>query len=187
MKKLRIRQLHLLIHPGFSTQPAFASEESLRAGNAELFRRYREKAEGMGPDEIMVAIAHSSGRELREGVSGCLEYAMFLTRLKGTLGKRLIVTGDFGPGTVDKAFSIAGARGYSVSRWVRSIAYGEMLGECVERVADSFNRMANFHRKTEIEVRYTDCGLFYDSVAPESLAELCRNGAYGRIAYNNSY
>ncbi|MEW6723026.1 MAG: hypothetical protein AB1324_07215, partial [Candidatus Micrarchaeota archaeon] len=114
--------------------------------------------------------------EFRWDLAAGAAHAALLRELRGILRGRLIALSDrVYPGAPDDsgtlALRVARARGFSVSRWVRSVAYGEMLGECVERAAHNFNRSARLHRKTEVEVGMTDFGLFYDSIGPETLGD----------------
>ncbi|HSB47295.1 MAG TPA: hypothetical protein VLD37_04720 [Candidatus Bilamarchaeum sp.] len=170
----RIRRIHILVHPGFSADPLFSSEPSLAEKCRLLFRRYEEKAGAMGGDELMVALTHSGRREFMDDVAGGAGYAEWLLGMRRTLGKRLIVLcNDMAdsPAPARLALRIAKARGFSVSRWVRCEAYGEMLGECVDRAAEAFNRSARLHRKSEIDISATDFGLFFDSTGPENIGK----------------
>ncbi|MEW6036376.1 MAG: hypothetical protein AB1529_07220 [Candidatus Micrarchaeota archaeon] len=184
-RPLRVRSIHILVHPGFSSDPAFYSEPDLVRNSRRLFDRYHEKAGGMGHDELMVALTHSNRQFFRDDAKGGFGYADWLKELRDVLGKRLIVLCDEtaeSPDAARMALRIARARGFSVSRWVRTVAYGEMLGECVERAAEAFNRSAMLHRKTEIDVGSTDYGLYYDSIGPDGIGDLLCSAA-GRIAY----
>jgi hypothetical protein len=188
MKK--VARIHLLVHPGFSADPAFYGEPGVHGGSGTLSRRYFGRAKELSGDELMVAISPAERAEFRRDIVSGAAHAMFLRELHGILRERLVVLSDrVYPGTPDDsgtlALRIARARGFSVSRWVRSVAYGEMLGECVERAADSFNRSARLHRKTGIEVGMTDFGLFYDSIGPETLRHAIEDArrSFPRVEY----
>ncbi len=160
---IKVSRLHLLVHPGFSTDSRACeySDDAKLLRNQQLFKEYQKKAKLMRKDEVMLAVIHTTPKELIKDFRTQQPYIANLKKLKEILGKRLIaLSGRFDifsdPDFVEESMEIAKRRGFSIDTDVQTIAYGETDLVCVPDATTNFNLSAKLKNKTVIDLTLTN-------------------------------
>lgn len=171
---VNIHKIHFLIHPGFLSYEVPKMDGDVGSVNPYALRmdeynglldKYLTEAKTLKDDELMMAFAHTTRKQMVKDAKNEELYMVTLRELKNILGKRLIVlSGNFDvvneDGVFDVAKKIAHERGYYFDNTVITEAYGEMLSICVERGADRMNRNAELQNKTLIRPSLTDTPVY---------------------------
>ena len=162
---ISVKRIHLLVHPGFLLDTAHEIDPYIdKLKYAQLLDKYKDSAEKMGEDEIMVAFLHTSPDQFKRDLKENKQYATFIRKLKAILGNKFfVVSGDFEifheENDIEKLLQIIKGRGFNLSDEVESVAYGETAGACVEEGANTFNRTAKLKKRTAILLGLTDLSL----------------------------
>ncbi len=157
-----VSKIHFLVHPGYlSDERTKITEDDEATRHQGLFEKYLAEAKNLKNNELMVALTHTLKNQYKEDLEGNLFYFKKLQELKDILGKRLIVlSSDFdlfsGKEVMQTIKDLAKKRGYVFDENVKSDAYGETLGACVDGIAQNLNTTGNFLNKTKIRSELTD-------------------------------
>jgi hypothetical protein len=191
-----VSRLDFLVHPGFQSMEHGKDRVDNPGGPHipnkydALLKLYVERAKTLANDQVMIAFTNI----LPAGFSEDGPTLDALYEIRTILGKRFIALsakqGIFPeaeeeglPDAISTAKRIAKARGFSINTRTPTVAYGELLGGCVDGAANHMNKKGGFRRKTQILPEFTDV-----SITPEW--KLLRRpvvdvefGNYNRISY----
>lgn len=191
-----INKIHFLVHPGWLSKSGNVSKDRLNLAKdpamQTLFEGYINKAKKLAPntDELMVTFAPADSVEFLNDFSADKNavppYAEVILAIKEILGDRLIVLADNSEysqnGAVvsknrDKFWKrikdIAAKRGFKFSDELSGRAYGELMDQCVRRIAENMHQASGMSETKPIlvEVSLTDYPRRY-GVAADDIATM---------------
>jgi hypothetical protein len=178
---IKVSKLHFLVHPGYIsnviTDWVGTSPESFkkdRDGRKFTFKqsialldKYIEQAKDMPDTEVMVIVTDTKKKFYKEDIEEERVYMEKIREIKEILGKRAVVISDkfelattyYYPksrGALEHIKQLLEARGYTFDESTDTEAYGELLGACVDTVANRLNEQGQFEEPTIIKKELTD-------------------------------
>jgi hypothetical protein len=156
-----IRRVNFLVHPGFSADPCVTNGQ--REDLEIHFRKYKEKAESLDKNELLVVLSHRKGTELWDDFKSKAGYGFLLAglfrKLRVAAGGRLFIFSDdhdfferydTDTETLELLKAKALNKGFIIDALSQPIFFGEELGACVEDAAAAIYSTAYFNHDSLI-------------------------------------